>query len=704
MKISQRLVILATSAVALSIALTGNMLWQDYQQSRIFSRLEDAYRVQTGIETMRAHLSNYQQNRNLSPLSESRLLYEELDVMLSQSANTLDQQEVYLQSLNKRNNSVCFLLDQMIRIHESGQDQSQTDALTHLSNLLSSVIQSMSEDTVRLEQYAVEGSKQLHTQGNLLTGGLLLALTLLLSGLSLRTAKLFKHRISVLDQGIRHLSEGDTRIQIEMDTGDEFSEVAHHFNQMTDRLQESSISRNQLQIEVERRTQELEMQKQALRQLADHDELTQLPNRTYFRNNLLSTIRKSERHGNAVAVLFMDLDKFKQINDSLGHNIGDEVLQEASRRFRDRLRCSDFVARLGGDEFTVIIEPVDNPQDVANIAQQLLQCMQQPVLVKQHSLHLGTSIGISVFPQDGKDVATLMRNADLAMYKAKENGGNRFHFYSEDMTQDALRKMSLEEELRQALQEDQLTVYYQPQYDLGNKKLVGVEALVRWNHPEKGLVAPMEFIPLAEERGLINQLGLQVLQKACTQCAQWLNEGFDPGILAVNISARQLTERQVPEQISQILKFTGWPVHRLELEVTESFFISDTQRSLAVLNQLRDMGIKLAIDDFGTGYSSLSYLKQLPISKLKIDRSFTRDLIDDAEDRAISEAIIALGKSLGLQVIAEGVELEGQADILIHEGCDQAQGYLYGKPMSAEQFSLLAAANPVSEGLTETSL
>lgn len=643
---------------------------------------------------MRAHLSNYQQYRNLSPLSESRLLYEELDVMLSQSANTLDQQEVYLQSLNKRNNSVGFLLDQMIRIHESGQDQSQTDALTHLSNLLSSVIQSMSEDTVRLEQYAVDGSKQLHTQGNLLTGGLLLALTLLLSGLSLRTAKLFKQRISLLDQGIRHLSEGDTRIQIEMDAGDEFSEVAHHFNQMTDRLQESSISRNQLQIEVERRTQELEMQKQALRQLADHDELTQLPNRTYFRNSLLSTIRKSERHGNAVAVLFMDLDKFKQINDSLGHNVGDEVLQEASRRFRDRLRCSDFVARLGGDEFTVIIEPLDNPQDVANIAQQLLQCMQKPVLVKQHSLHLGTSIGISVFPQDGKDVATLMRNADLAMYKAKENGGNRFHFYSEDMTQDALRKMSLEEELRQALQEDQLTVYYQPQYDLGNKKLVGVEALVRWNHPEKGLVPPMEFIPLAEERGLINQLGLQVLHKACTQCAQWLNEGFDPGILAVNISARQLTERQVPEQISQILKFTGWPVHRLELEVTESFFISDTHRSLAVLNQLRDMGIKLAIDDFGTGYSSLSYLKQLPISKLKIDRSFTRDLIDDAEDRAISEAIIALGKSLGLQVIAEGVELEGQAEILIHEGCDQAQGYLYGKPMSAERFSQLASANP----------
>ncbi|MCO4758214.1 MAG: EAL domain-containing protein [Oceanospirillaceae bacterium] len=694
MKISQRLVILATSAVALSIALTGNMLWQDYQQSRIFSRLEDAYRVQTGIETMRAHLSNYQQNRSLSPLSESRLLYEKLDVMLSESADTLDQQEVYLQSLNKRNNSVCFLLDQMIRIHESGQDQSQSDALTHLSNLLSSVIQSMSEDTVRLEQYAVDGSKQLHTQGNLMTGGLLLALTLLLSGLSLRTAKLFKQRISLLDQGIHRLSEGDTRIQIEMDTGDEFSEVAHHFNQMTDRLQESSISRNQLQIEVERRTQELEMQKQALRQLADHDELTQLPNRTYFRNTLLSTIRKSERHGNAVAVLFMDLDKFKQINDSLGHNVGDEVLQEASRRFRDRLRRSDFVARLGGDEFTVIIEPLDNPQDVANIAQQLLQCMQQPVLVKQHSLHLGTSIGISVFPQDGKDVATLMRNADLAMYKAKENGGNRFHFYSEDMTQDALRKMSLEEELRLALQEDQLTVYYQPQYDLGNKKLVGVEALVRWNHPEKGLVAPMEFIPLAEERGLINQLGLQVLQKACTQCAQWLKEGFDPGILAVNISARQLGERQVPEQISQILKFTGWPVHRLELEVTESFFISDTHKSLAVLNQLRDIGIKLAIDDFGTGYSSLSYLKQLPISKLKIDRSFTRDLIDDAEDRAISEAIIALGKSLGLQVIAEGVELEGQADILIHEGCDQAQGYLYGKPMSAEQFSLLASAKP----------
>lgn len=697
MKISLRLVLMATTAVALSVVLTANMFWQDYQQNRYFERLEASTKVQTSIEAMRIQMRQYAQNPALGPLQYNRRLYEKLDQMFINATQASDQQLIYLHSLQKRNNSVCKLLDQMIAIHNAGNSTTQGAALAHLSNLLDTVIQTMQEDSMRLEQLAINSSRELQAQSYLLSGGLILTLAFLLSGLSLHTARLFNARVEQLDHGIQRLSDGDLNSRINLNETDELSSVAQHFNAMTDRLRETSISRDELQTEVHKRTEELVQQKQILRQLADHDELTRLPNRSYFRNTLNRTLKKSQRAGQSTALLFLDLDKFKQINDTLGHNVGDEVLQEAARRFRHSLRGSDFLARLGGDEFTIIIDPLDSPQAAATVATHLITAMKEPMQIDHHELHLGTSIGISLFPQDGHDVSALMRNADLAMYQSKEQGGNRFSFYSEQMTQEAQRKLVLEEELRAALQQNQLTVYYQPQYDLLSKHLVGVEALVRWNHPVEGTIPPMEFIPLAEERALIHELGMQVLTQACTQCAHWLENRFDPGILAVNISARQLSQQDMPQQIDQILKMTGWPAHKLELEVTESFFISDTENSLGVLNQLRDMGIKLAIDDFGTGYSSLSYLKQLPISKLKIDRSFTQDLIEDAEDRAISEAIIALGKTLGLQVIAEGVELEGQADILISEGCDQAQGYLYGRPMPAEIFGeQVLSARPVA--------
>jgi len=699
MKMSLRLVLMATTAVALSVILTANMFWQDYQQNRYFERLEAATKVQTSIEAMRMQLRQYARNPSVEPLRHNRQLYEKLDRMFASTVQASDQQLIYLHSLQKRNNSVCKLLDQMIAIHDTDNSGNQTAALSHLSNLLDSVIQTMQEDSVRLEQLAINNSRELQAQSYLLSGGLILTLAFLLSGLSLHTARMFNARVEMLDQGIHRLSEGDLYSHITLNDKDELSSVAQHFNAMTDRLRETSISRDELQTEVDKRTQELEQQKQILRQLADHDELTRLPNRSYFRDTLRSTLQKNQRSGQNTALLFLDLDKFKQVNDTLGHNVGDEVLQEAARRFRNSLRSSDFLARLGGDEFTIIIDPLDSTQAAATVASHLIAAMQVPMLIGHHELHLGTSIGISLFPQDGHDVSALMRNADLAMYQSKEQGGNRFSFYSEKMTQEARRKLVLEEELRTALQQQQLTVYYQPQYDLHSKNLVGVEALVRWNHPVNGVIPPLEFIPLAEERALIHELGLQVLTQACRQCAQWLCDHFDPGILAVNISARQLAQQDLPEQIQTILQTTGWPAHKLELEVTESFFINDTQNSLGVLNQLREMGIKLAIDDFGTGYSSLSYLKQLPISKLKIDRSFTQDLIEDAEDRAISEAIIALGKTLGLQVIAEGVELEGQAEILISEGCDQAQGFLYGRPMPAEVFGEQVLATGKVENL-----
>lgn len=695
MKIATKLNALTLCTTFLSVAIAASLLWQDHQQQQHFKRLDDVFRIQVSIDSLRAQLLTFRSTQDPAVLKSSHEIDAELKTLLENAPHINNQQQIYLQSLAKQNDSVCYLLDQMIDLHSGGPSPQVDQASQHLVNLLTGVVQSMTEDSIRLEQHAVSDSKQLRRETHLMIGGLLFAFTLLLWGMSINTSRSFRNRIALLDKGIRQLSDGDTNSRIHTHSRDEIGEVAQHFNDMTDQLRATTVSRDQLQAEVDKRTRELNSQKQALKQLADHDQLTDLPNRAYFRQSLASAIGKNKRAGTSAAVFFMDLDKFKQINDSLGHHIGDEVLQEVSRRFRNRLRSSDFIARLGGDEFTVIIDPLPNPQSAAQIARQLLLCLKAPLNIEEHELHLRTSIGISIFPEDGDDVSTLMRNADLAMYKAKEDGGNTFHFYNQAMTHDAVRKISLEEELRQALKQHQLSVYYQPQYSLDNKRLVGVEALARWIHPEEGIIHPQEFIPLAEERGLIQNLGMQILEMACQQCSLWMRAGIDPGVLAVNLSARQLNHPHLRTQITEILERTDWPATRLELEVTESFFIKDPNTCLGVLNELRELGIKLAIDDFGTGYSSLSYLKKLPISKLKIDRSFTRDLIDDAEDRAISMAIIALGKSLGLQVIAEGVEKQGQEDILVSEGCDQVQGFLYGKPMPAEQFPDCASASLV---------
>ncbi|MGB0466791.1 MAG: EAL domain-containing protein [Pontibacterium sp.] len=694
MKISTRLVILAVSTVSLAVVVAASMVWQDYQQTEQARRLDTLHTIREDIDNLHSQLSTYSINGDLTSLNKARQTHKTLSQQLPVFLKTTDTQPAPLKKLAGMNTEIARLLDKMHDTHQHSKPGAQTVSYQHLSRETNRLLQAMIENSIHLEREVISDSKQQDTETTLFTGGLLLALTLLLSSLTLRTSNLFKIRIALLDQGIKKLSEGDSLSRINLDARDEISEVAKHFNNMTDKLRETTISRDQLQAEVAHRTRELLKQKKILKQLADHDSLTELPNRAYFHNNLLSTIRKSLRQNSTAAVLFIDLDKFKQINDSLGHHIGDEVLQEVSRRFRQRLRNSDFIARLGGDEFTVIIDPLDSPQAAAEIARQLLHCMHQPCQLKEHTLHLSISIGISILPQDGTDVSSLMKNADLAMYKAKERGGNLFHFYSEDMTLNARHKMAMEEELHRALKRGELRVYYQPQYSLKTQQLVGMEGLVRWIHPEKGLIPPMEFIPLAEERGLIHELGLQVLEIACQQCANWLASGFDPGILAINVSTKQLNQSKLPELILGVLDRTGWPAERLELEVTESFFIKDPQTSLLILDQLRELGIALAIDDFGTGYSSLSYLKQLPVSKLKIDRSFMQNLTQGSEDRAISEAIIALGRGLGLKVIAEGVELADQAEVLTREGCDQAQGYLYGKPMPAAEFSRLIPKKP----------
>jgi len=438
----------------------------------------------------------------------------------------------------------------------------------------------------------------------------------------------------------------------------------------------------ELELQYKQQTQELEYQ-------AHHDMLTELPNRTLFKERLERSIIEAKRHKNSFALFFIDLDLFKKINDSLGHHIGDKVLIEAAKRFKSTLREEDTLSRLGGDEFTVILKDIKAPRNAATVAQKILNKMKEPIKIDTHTLHISASIGIALYPDDATSINDLIKYADVAMYKAKDEGRNNFQFYSEEMTKKALSKVILENSLRTAIKEEEFTVYYQPQYDAKSDTIVGMEALVRWIHPHIGVIPPFEFIPLAEENGLIIDIDRIVMKKAMKQFAQWYEDGLNPGKLALNLSMRQLSDNHFITYLLQTMKEYNFQSSWLELEVTEGQMMSNPEQSIRKLKRLSEMGIEIAIDDFGTGYSSLSYLKKLPLNKLKIDQSFVRDLPHDEEDVAITKAIIAIGRSLNLKLIAEGVETIEQKEFMLQHECNYIQGYYYSKPLPAEEILTL---------------
>ena len=427
------------------------------------------------------------------------------------------------------------------------------------------------------------------------------------------------------------------------------------------------------------------LQKDILDYQAHHDPLTELPNRALFKESLSKAIEKAKRHGNELALFFIDIDRFKQINDSLGHGIGDKVLQEVSERIKDVLRKEDTLARLGGDEFTVLVEDMKQELDASYIAQKILDSLSVPVEVDFHNLYITASIGISIYPKDDTDMDRLLMFADAAMYKAKDEGKNNFQFYSAEMTVLAFEHVHMVADLREALVNDEFFVYYQPQINAKSGKLIGVEALVRWQQPDRGLVPPNKFITLAEETGLIVQLDRWVMKTAIRQIVQWYRSGDEPGVLSLNLAMQQLHQKDFIKILQEMLIDEECKPEWLELEVTESQIMKEPEKAIAILKKISEMGIRLAIDDFGTGYSSLSYLKRLPIDKLKIDQSFVKDLPYDEEDVAISKAVIALAKSLNLNVIAEGVETEEQKDFLMNNGCENIQGYYYARPMPPDE-------------------
>ena len=419
--------------------------------------------------------------------------------------------------------------------------------------------------------------------------------------------------------------------------------------------------------------------------IAHHDLLTNLPNRLLFNHRLKHSIALAQRNHLQLAVIFIDLDHFKNVNDTLGHDLGDELLKKVATDLSVHVRKSDTLARIGGDEFILLLDDIEAPRYVGVIAEKFLELLSRTVMISGHEIVISASIGISFFPTDGQDVSTLVKNADTAMYYAKTHGRNSYHFYAPAMSEYAQERVHLEALLRRSIERGELSLHYQPQVDLVTRQLVGAEALLRWNNPELGAVSPVRFIPIAEDIGFISILGEWVLRSACRQVKEWEEAGFKLPCISVNLSVKQLEHGDIVDIVNRVLEETGLSSLRLELEVTESAIMKN-ERALDFLDGLRAIGVELAVDDFGTGYSSLSYLRRLPIQKLKIDRSFITDVTAEPSREAIVRAIIALANALGLSTIAEGIETEAEAQFLIQEGCQQAQGFLYSRPLPPDEF------------------
>lgn len=423
--------------------------------------------------------------------------------------------------------------------------------------------------------------------------------------------------------------------------------------------------------------------------LAYHDSLTGLPNRSLFSNLLRQSISQAQRNRRKLAVLFLDLDHFKHINDTLGHDAGDQLLQDVAARLKGCLRESDTVARLGGDEFVVLLPEIADEMDTINVARKINAAVARPYNLKGQDFRVTASIGISSYPEDGLDEQTLTKNADIAMYKVKEEGKNNFQLYSEKLHSESLERLTLESALRNALERKEFHLYYQAKRDMAGGRITGMEALLRWQHPDLGTVAPLRFIPVAEEIGLIIPIGKWVLETACEQNVRWQRQGLPRMNIAVNLSSQQFFDENLARDITAVLNKTGMDAKLLELEVSENVLMQNVERALTVLNSLKDLGVHIAIDNFGVGYSSLAMLKQFPLDAIKIDRTFIRDISDPGEDKILAKAIVAMGRTLGLTVVAQGVETEEQVKFLRDNACDELQGFYFNKPLPAEEFATL---------------
>ncbi len=489
--------------------------------------------------------------------------------------------------------------------------------------------------------------------------------------LAWRLQRLISGPIEILAETMLTVSaERDYSRRVAMVRSDELGTLVENFNEMLN--------------QIEMRDSELQEKQERLNYLAYHDPLTGLANRLLFDDRLQHALDNAQRLGNKVALFFIDLDRFKNINDSLGHKTGDSVLKEVATRLAACIRAGDTLARLGGDEFVVISEQAESCQAISSLAEKIRQVLNSSVRMGSQDFFVSGSIGISVFPEDGETVESLMQCADVAMYQAKENGGNNYQFFTPGMTDRAQETLLMESKLRKALDNKELLLHYQPQVDMTSGGIIGMEALLRWQHPVLGLVSPGKFIPLAEETGLIISIGKWVIREACKQAVLWQQAGYPAWSMAVNISPKQFWQADLLDAVEKALAESGLDPALLELEITESAIMQDAEKAIETMRRIRELGIKLAIDDFGTGYSALSGLQRFPLSKLKIDRSFTHDILAGEDRGAIAEGIMALARTLKLDVIAEGVEEVEQVEFLLAKGCRLGQGFHLGRPMPPE--------------------
>lgn len=489
---------------------------------------------------------------------------------------------------------------------------------------------------------------------------------LLLIGLSLVIISLFMSRLTAikitkpileLSSRVKQAHEGKDVLCSPLGSGDELEGLAKAFDE---------------------RTLMLEYQ-------AEHDSLTELPNRLLFLDRLEQAIKLAQRHNKPFAVLFIDLDRFKEVNDSYGHSVGDKLIQVVAELIESTIRHSDSVARMGGDEFTVLINEIDDEEHVLSVIRKIMDLFKSPVCFDEYQLFLTCSIGAAIYPNDGDCSESLLKNADAAMYHAKSDGRNTYRFYQEELTETLLERVRLEQQMRQAIEEEQFIVFYQPQYNLEKNKIIGMEALIRWQHPEDGLIPPLSFIPLAEETGLIIDIDRLMMAQAMNEFANWKSAGLSPGKLSMNLSMLQLLKKDFIDFVTKNTAAYGIESSEIIFEVTETQAMLDPEQTIAALKQLKQLGVGIAIDDFGTGFSSLSYLKKFPVDKIKIDQSFISDIPADTDDIALTLAIIALSQNLNISVIAEGIETIAQLSFLIQNRCIEGQGYYFSKPIPAAE-------------------
>jgi len=516
-------------------------------------------------------------------------------------------------------------------------------------------------------------------------GGLLAALAI--GGFGYRITSRLARGIRAVHQGVQVCAAGAARVRVEPLEDDEVGALTSAFNRMAG--------------EIERGRRELLLETGLAKEAARHaeflaytDPLTGLPNRARFARLMAEALLRAEPGGSNFGVLFIDLDRFKNVNDTLGHAAGDSLLWEIANRLQSCAIAHKRIARFGGDEFVVLVPEVETAAALGAVARKLLTAIAQPMLIGDQELRVTASVGIAVYPRDGRDEHTLMKHADIALYRAKDDGRDGYAFYSPQFNRHSVERLAFESELRRAVEQRQLRVHYQPKVEAGSGRVVGVEALARWDHPTMGAVAPSRFIPVAEASGLIAPLGRWVLEQACRQQAAWRAQGLAPGVMSVNLSPRQFADPDLVDDVRAIVTASGIAAAELELEITESLLMQGDGACAAQIHALKRLGLRLAVDDFGTGYSSLASLRQFPVDTLKIDRAFVRGLEEGAEDRAITRAIVAMGHSLGLKVVAEGVETDGQYAILCEQGCDEIQGHYFGRALEPAALTGLLEAQP----------